>query len=1467
VKGERKIIKNSLFYQYFILLISIMIIFPNIFLIFTVKAGFIQKNNIIKTTIYFQSPTLRDIEINNSIFTQIIMPNCFLDAIPGDPVIPYYPISFLIPEGKKLQTISVSYSKNIELYNDLIKKPIMPQQECKPYSFDETEILFIMNESCYNSTGPVLKQIYQVGDIGYCRGYPLITITLYPVQYYPKTGRLFYYQSMTVTVSFIDDPPLESKTSHTLLRKTARDREIISTLVQNPEDISSYYESDEQLLGGSEFLGGNAPLEYSDGLCDPEDSYPFVIITSQSLSSTSGYSYNWSDLIAHRSSYSGLDGIIVIVEDIDACSAYWNSNSTFNDTQAHIREFCKDAYQDWETEYVILGGDWDSTQSHKIVPYRLFTDRFEDNTYNTMACDMYYSHLDGDWYYNYSGGMWGGGKSSGVNDLYGELYVGRICAYNAEMVSNAVQKIINYDTNSSLSDEWLSKVSFWGGNLGWTATSKQYMEEIRLGNDTYRTFTGFEEWNTANPESSFDTTERLYHADLGSSYLTYFDNSVTNDNASIINHIDHSSYNSPFGMTNWQYRYNTKPFFGYSQGCLAGRFQSGYAGCEQMMCKHAERHAFALVLNTGYGYGSMSSTNGASQYLQSFFWDYFFNNQSENQENWQFGKANLYSHDKIAAVINYNSHAWCYAWYSAHYFGDPAQTLRIGDYNHPIATSCETPSDGATDVSINITLLNVTLTNPDGDPFNWGIETSPNIGTNNISGASNGSKTCTIAGLTYSITYTWYVNATDGNTCTNKSFSFTTESVPVNHSPVCSNPSIVNGTTGTTLNISILFITIKDLEGDYFNWSIETTPYIGKNTGNNTSNGSKSCSISSLNYSITYYWFVNVTDGNSWTREYYWFITECAPVNNPPLFLNTSIGNGSTGIPQVTSILSITIYDAEGDDFNWSIETTPYIGSNYGNNDINGSKTCNITNLVPGTLYKWFVNATDGNWTRKWYIFTTNKSPTVSSPNPSNGETNVSLCNSSLSISIFDPDGDSFNWSIETSPNIGNSSSNGANNGSKSCSISGLSYSTTYYWFVNITDGNSYITKSYSFTTGNELLNYPPYIPDSPSPFDGADDIGINSYISWTGGDPNPGDTVTYDVYFGTSSSPSIVVTNQSTNSYNPGILDYDNTYYWKIAAWDDDNTSSTSMVWSFTTEPEWLPPPRVPSSPPPSSPPSPPNQLPTANAGGPYNYCISEIICFNGAGSSDSDGIIVSYIWDFGDGTIIEGQMVNHSYKESGNYTITLLVVDDKNGEDTDTTQAIIITCWDYEEESSKNISIVKNNVSYSWDISNDTILDDLLETLNFSISNVSNVTIIPFYNVSNYLITICNEDGNSSYFFINSVYKIKSVVQKIDDYNLLIDEDNDGVWDHQYNFITSLYSTYSSTQKISENQHVLIINQLMVYILTIVAALIFLSVYFRHNIYSFFSNHHLRLTASKNKNTEFYVNNKCFNNRFKKY
>ncbi|MCW3986207.1 MAG: PKD domain-containing protein, partial [Candidatus Bathyarchaeota archaeon] len=54
------------------------------------------------------------------------------------------------------------------------------------------------------------------------------------------------------------------------------------------------------------------------------------------------------------------------------------------------------------------------------------------------------------------------------------------------------------------------------------------------------------------------------------------------------------------------------------------------------------------------------------------------------------------------------------------------------------------------------------------------------------------------------------------------------------------------------------------------------------------------------------------------------------------------------------------------------------------------------------------------------------------------------------------------------------------------------------------------------------------------------------------------------------------------------------------------------------------------------------------------------EIIQFDASGSSDPDGVIVSYFWDFGDGTNATGVIVNHAYTGDGTYMVTLVVTDD---------------------------------------------------------------------------------------------------------------------------------------------------------------------------------------------------------------
>jgi len=76
--------------------------------------------------------------------------------------------------------------------------------------------------------------------------------------------------------------------------------------------------------------------------------------------------------------------------------------------------------------------------------------------------------------------------------------------------------------------------------------------------------------------------------------------------------------------------------------------------------------------------------------------------------------------------------------------------------------------------------------------------------------------------------------------------------------------------------------------------------------------------------------------------------------------------------------------------------------------------------------------------------------------------------------------------------------------------------------------------------------------------------------MSWTGGDPNPGDTVTYDVYFGTNQNNlDLVSRDQASTTYNPGTLEFEKTYYWKITAEDNHGATTEGPKWHFTTE-EW---------------------------------------------------------------------------------------------------------------------------------------------------------------------------------------------------------------------------------------------------------------------------------------------------------
>ncbi len=123
-----------------------------------------------------------------------------------------------------------------------------------------------------------------------------------------------------------------------------------------------------------------------------------------------------------------------------------------------------------------------------------------------------------------------------------------------------------------------------------------------------------------------------------------------------------------------------------------------------------------------------------------------------------------------------------------------------------------------------------------------------------------------------------------------------------------------------------------------------------------------------------------------------------------------------------------------------------------------------------------------------------------------------------------------------------------------------LVYETTYYWQVDEVTSNSTVTGTlWSFTTEEEPIA--PTLAVTPSPEDNSIEERTSLLLSWEVGKR----TRSSKIYFGISNPPSLI-TNIEGNKYNPGVLELNTKYYWRVDGVNEwGETEGT--VWNFTTE------------------------------------------------------------------------------------------------------------------------------------------------------------------------------------------------------------------------------------------------------------------------------------------------------------
>ena len=309
-----------------------------------------------------------------------------LQEIAGEPLVPYYPASILLPQDATVKDVKVKTSSP-EIQHGIDLPWGQP-----PCTFSDEPVKVGKNEEIYSSDTEYPNKMFDIVSLGSFRGFQILDINLFPVQYNPKSQTVKFYETMTVEVKFGKE--LKNK----LYRGLSGDITEVAQMVDNPEMVEDYS------------IGG-IPLATEE----------YIIITNDTMKST------FQDLADWKASFVNGTGVYTV--------SWIIANYTGVDNAEKIRNFIKAKYTSNGTKYVLLGGDI------AAVPYRGFYIYSGGYVDYDMLADMYFGHLDGNW--NTDGDSYW--AEPGEEDWYAEVAVGRAPCENTTEASNFVNKVIAYE--------------------------------------------------------------------------------------------------------------------------------------------------------------------------------------------------------------------------------------------------------------------------------------------------------------------------------------------------------------------------------------------------------------------------------------------------------------------------------------------------------------------------------------------------------------------------------------------------------------------------------------------------------------------------------------------------------------------------------------------------------------------------------------------------------------------------------------------------------------------------------------------------------------------------------------------------------------------------------------------------------------------------------------------------------------
>jgi hypothetical protein len=565
--------------------------------------------------------------------TYVTSSGCIESTETGRPMLPITSFLTLLPPSSTLQSITMTSIDQVKLpgeYNVACVGQLAKTGSDLSVS-GKVSGLF-STESCV------------AGEVGGFKGYRVVGVAAFAARYLSDSKVLIQNNAITITLEFDTS---KDKSIESMFRGIIEDNNEIAGIVANPDATSMY------------------PLKSGESTA----TYQYVIITTDDMSSA------FQPLVDWKTQKLG-SATVVTVSTIQ-------SQYSGADTQEKIRNFIKYAYQNWQTQWVLLGGDVEA------VPQRGAYGLVGSTEDKSIPCDLYYSDLDGTW--DADGDHIYGETTDGVN-LYPDVYVGRAPVNTAAEATNFVNKVLTYEQAPPLG--YLTKallITYWLDSGTNEASLKDYIASNYL---------------------SGSTITKYYESSAGAGVDKNGVINSINSGQGIVNQASHGNewQVPPFDISDVDNLQNGQKYFVfYSTACYTNAFDISDCIAEHFLL-NTHGGAVAYVGNSRYGwyYIGMPGSGPGDQYDKEFF-----NCLSQGYKH--IGETLAKS--KVTFISQSESDgAFRWTMYCLNLLGDPEMTIHTEEFGK----SVKAYNDGNAVLAVS----DITARYQAGEPTGW-LEANP----------------------------------------------------------------------------------------------------------------------------------------------------------------------------------------------------------------------------------------------------------------------------------------------------------------------------------------------------------------------------------------------------------------------------------------------------------------------------------------------------------------------------------------------------------------------------------------------------------------------------------------------------------------------------------------------------------------------------------------------------------------------